>query len=116
MSGCDRTVSCCGIGELHGIEFDNSPEETIRLFLGEYCDTWNIVIFTDGKPRRKILCNGEKLATYIRKNRLGKVHRPYSKEGLNGYPVKLWVWYPNWKALARLEKKWNISDEEESLW
>ena len=111
MSSCDRTTSCCGVGELTGIELDSSPEYTIRTFLMEYSNQWNIVIFTDGKPRRKILCSGEKLALYIRKHRLGKVHRPYSKMGLHGYPVKLWVWYPNWNALERLAKKWAIKQD-----
>ena len=118
----DELHGCCGIG----VMYDLNDWTSIRLLeeLYEECDThrkeWDYKTreykYKDWAPRFGLLIwsdttqatDGKALAAYIRKHRLGLVHKSYQARNPNhnnDTTIEHWTWKPDWKNFFAHMKK-----------
>ncbi len=103
----DHINSCCGIGELVGI--DETPkaivarvyEDSTSDMDGLPYDRYNMIVFTDNVKFK----NGAKLAAYIKYHKLGEVTAsPIVWNPSRSSRVRMWTWLPNWKKIDKMFK------------
>lgn len=101
-----RIASCCGIGELSGL--DTTAQRSLNRMCAEYFAVYNItykmIVFTDAVMNK----GGVRLAKYIEENDLGKiVASDKCKNPNTRRNVMLWTWYPDIKKLRAWYKTQN---------
>lgn len=106
---------CCGIYEFEGF-YNNTPKQVITYIIKELKDEyWSetkpiskfppVIIFNDIIKTNK-LSGAEKLAKYIKKEKLGLlVCTPIRKNYNSGNKIKCWLWTLNKKNLKAWDKK-----------
>ena len=121
----NRTNSCCGIGELSGLE--SNPLTNIKRMCDDYFhieefednidfvstkkrkipkvvyeDAFALVLFTDAIGNN----NGNKFAKFIKKNKLGTLQAsPIRRNHNSGNRIRSWVWSVNKPNLKKFYKK-----------
>lgn len=97
---CIRNMSCCGVRELEGIDYDN-PKLVLKEinYRRRNCnDKPPFYIFTGITNERY----GQKLKRYIEKNKFGKVLQSSSKKNPNSHNfISVFVWEVNTKTLDK---------------
>lgn len=114
MPKLNKTEISCGIVQLSGLcrnpdiydSNDRIPPEEVLLEAFEKNDSirnrdwgpWGMVIFSDSVRRG----NGRRLASFIRKNNLGKVQSSKIFNNPNTYrAIQIWLWYIDRSALVK---------------
>jgi hypothetical protein len=106
-------TSCCGLREISGLSYHNTPGEAMREFaLGatrlNYVRSGRVlvcshVIFSAADGANDY---GDKFAAYIRRHKLGTIAISRRLTNPNsGNPLKVWVWSINKTALLAWARK-----------
>lgn len=100
-------TKCCGVKEIDGLSYTDTPQEALKDVWDSYHNRGNdcrFMIFT-GVTNEKY---GQKFRNLIIKEKLGKVIETESKVNPNSdNPIKVWVWTinkTNFKNYARKNK------------
>lgn len=123
---------CCGLGEINGIMHAKDPEaNAIQILFVAFC-YWHfnrnkeelvrlvipaqgVLVFTQARYSKENY--GEKLAAYIKKNKLGKVVK--SAEGNNqnhkGSKITAYLWTLDRKAIRAWAKRPEILEHAKKL-
>lgn len=97
----EQIVSCCGIGELRNLGW-SSPKRCLDAVYDDAPLDYNLIVFTDRNSNKQ----GQQLATYIRRHKLGRVDKSRTVTNpQHGSRVCMWLWYVNRKALKKWYKK-----------
>ena len=111
-------MSCCGLIEIEnvsGLEDGYNPNTDIKAellrgyFDNPLCDSPRnraFAIFTGVVDENGRCSYGGKLATFLKKNRLGRVWTLGTRMNPNsGNMLRMWVWAIDHKAMNRLKKE-----------
>lgn len=102
-------TACCGVGEIHGIQRYRDVKKLVRDFLLEEQDLARnnehnaFYIFTSVTSHSM----GAQLEKFIRRHKLGTLARtaqPRTNPN-SGNKIHAWIFGPDWRALARLQKR-----------
>lgn len=105
-------MQCCGVRELHGLSYANSPQEAFRAFQRDFRRNrrWRYAIFTQAQypwmpdPFRAY---GEEFAQFIQDHKLGTVmessapHAGHRRNPNTGATLRIWVWTLNHAGIKR---------------
>lgn len=105
------SIECCGIYEINGL--DTRPVNIIKGIIEHLHRDYRLLIFHDAIKYKR----GEKLAAFIRRHKLGRVVASSTVWNPNtSRNIKMWTYYPDWKALRKFDKERIDYKEESNPW
>lgn len=104
MAYVDCIPNCCGIYELGHIADDDRPADSIMTYAQDGGGAHVVFSVTSSQTPKHY--KGERLVSYIRRNKLGKVvsTAPAKNPNHDG-TLKAWLWTPDKKILKTWQKR-----------
>lgn len=108
MGSSPNGLECCGMMELAGIRFDDSPEESL---MNVEPHDQGVVIFSDVREYNKNYAKGRALAKLITSAHLGVVvELPPTMNPNTSHSIKAWMW----KVAPLKLKRWQKAEKKKN--